>query len=723
MNPIKTTDRLALTTMSSGDLLGQAVLEPTSFAGILDDDLGEVDNSLMDLFLLHQQFELYTKIIDHGLAYLFQTQLKQTNKNNDLNLHEMTLNHFPIHIRHIINYNANLRYQDQQIQHRKTSPSLQTLKCDEIRKKVHSLPLSEFKDLIDQLPMDIYTQILGIGLKNYEQDISQSLLHAIIETLCKHLSISPLPRHKIMNINHVLVYGYCRSNLNQINELFPVEILDLCYQFYFIMFIANNQMDIDRECGISFNVISRDIQQKIRWDNIENKFKDCWDQNASNAKMRIHSKNQYRISRFECEHQMNDKTIEEALTTGLVSYNIFGTETISLGQKKVWRIKITPKIANIVIGICDSTAIETGCDGRSFISKYDSFGLSLDEQILYDNEDNYWDFAFKSPIDVKEERSHTITMELDIKEVGNCGLRYYINDDQWKAILDPEIDATKSYKLAISVSDSQTIELLHDHYDTEYKLGPIYLHQWIDCQFQYKWYEAQIIEISESDPNDFKVRYKSKWVINEWIRSRQEPFRVRPLHTFTDKPSKVGELQIFDIGTKCDFLNRDNEWYKAEIIEHNDNGELIKIQYRKRVYGRKFLAWINKDSYRLAPLHTMSSKQDFSPPILPCNDFYASSRLKLGGTRKTIPKKPEEFLEFMLKTRMVKQYTIHHGRAKCIKELKRRQELLELQRKYTVNMATNSALLNDKNKFRYHQKSPKLSKNYRMNRTYQYNRW
>ena len=73
------------------------------------------------------------------------------------------------------------------------------------------------------------------------------------------------------DIDNVLVYGYCRSNMRDIHELYPCQLLDLCYQFYFIMYIANDQSDIDRKFGSKFYLISN-IKEQLIWNNIiENK--------------------------------------------------------------------------------------------------------------------------------------------------------------------------------------------------------------------------------------------------------------------------------------------------------------------------------------------------------------------------------------------------------------------------------------------------------------------
>ena len=66
--------------------------------------------------------------------------------------------------------------------------------------------------------------------------------------------------------------------------------------------------------------------------------------------MRIPKTNLCRIPRFQTEIYFG---------TLKTRFNIFGTETLLLGQSKVWKIKITPNIGNAMIGICDANSTES----------------------------------------------------------------------------------------------------------------------------------------------------------------------------------------------------------------------------------------------------------------------------------------------------------------------------------------------------------------------------
>merc|ERR1719242_1049341 len=154
--------------------------------------------------------------------------------------------------------------------------------------------------------------------------------------------------------------------------------------------------------------------------------------------------------------------------------------------------------------------------------------------------------------------------------------------------------------------DNNLIQVAPQSMDISYELGSIYLHRWIDAQDEYnKWYEAEIIEIHPSSPKMIKVHYKGwKSKFDTWIDLDSEPERARKLHTFTDRPSSKGILTDFGIKTRCDCLDSTDKWYEAEIVDVNENGELVLIHFAG--WDSKYNEWINKDSYRLAPLHTMT---------------------------------------------------------------------------------------------------------------------
>ena len=169
--------------------------------------------------------------------------------------------------------------------------------------------------------------------------------------------------------------------------------------------------------------------------------------------------------------------------------------------------------------------------------------------------------------------------------------------------MNKEDDATNLIHIAPQSTD-----------DISYELGSIYLHRWIDAQDEYnKWYEAQIIEIHPSSPQMIKVHYKGwKSKFDTWIDLESDPERARKLHTFTHRPPSKGTLDDFSLNTKCDCLDSTDKWYEAEIVAVNDNGELVSIHYKG--WDNKYNEWINKDSYRLAPLHTMTKPQTNSQP-------------------------------------------------------------------------------------------------------------
>ena len=139
-------------------------------------------------------------------------------------------------------------------------------------------------------------------------------------------------------------------------------------------------------------------------------------------------------------------------------------------------------------------------------------------------------------------------------------------------------------------------------------IGPLFLNRWVDCQdTHHKWYEAQITAIDKERPNRYKVHYKG-WIakFDEWIDMDRDSDRIRVLHTFTPRGSKFGEVELRQ-GIKCDVLDSTDKWYQAQVIEHDKIHNYVKFHYS--TWSSAYDEWINADSYRIAPLHTKTSKK------------------------------------------------------------------------------------------------------------------
>lgn len=145
----------------------------------------------------------------------------------------------------------------------------------------------------------------------------------------------------------------------------------------------------------------------------------------------------------------------------------------------------------------------------------------------------------------------------------------------------------------------------HTTNDKNEKIEELYLHCWVDCQdYLKKWYEAQIIEIDVGNGiQRVKVHYKGwKSKFDEWIDLNSANKRIRPLHSFTKRPPSYGNLNELHIGMRIDCKDSADQWYEAEII--GETKKLIQVHYLQ--WSDEYNEWINKDSYRIAPLHTMT---------------------------------------------------------------------------------------------------------------------
>ena len=192
---------------------------PICFAGLIDGDLGQ-EQSWIDLFIIYDQIELFRKIIDHGLGCLFYSQVTQE-RNDYATLERILLNPFSpqiqLHLKHSTNFSPKYHRHKNSYNHQSLQLR-QSLMLVQIRRKIYNLSLEEFKKYLDQLSPIIYTKVLREGYTKYKQDIPRILSNAIFEKLCPKWSVSQhslITEHR--DINHVLLYGYCRYNLNQIN--------------------------------------------------------------------------------------------------------------------------------------------------------------------------------------------------------------------------------------------------------------------------------------------------------------------------------------------------------------------------------------------------------------------------------------------------------------------------------------------------------------------------
>ena len=126
-----------------------------------------------------------------------------------------------------------------------------------------------------------------------------------------------------------------------------------------------------------------------------------------------------------------------------------------------------------------------GGDKFEYLSFKHGFGLHINQRGIWTHSGKYrfpsksldlWSANYEPAI---------ITMELDMKVENNCFVNCHMSGQEKSKHISDHIDVNRSCKLAISLSEAKPVEGLHDHLGTNYELGPIYLHGWIDFMFNY----------------------------------------------------------------------------------------------------------------------------------------------------------------------------------------------------------------------------------------------
>jgi OTU-like cysteine protease len=145
-----------------------------------------------------------------------------------------------------------------------------------------------------------------------------------------------------------------------------------------------------------------------------------------------------------------------------------------------------------------------------------------------------------------------------------------------------------SLSLSLSLSDVKTQPKF-----TYYK--------WLDAlDTEQQWIESQIKDINYVD-RCVLIHYKGwKAQFDEWIPMDSD--RLAELHTHTTHPPRVGYVPCKS-GTLCDALDSTDKWEIAIIMDVTRYQ--VKIHYSD--WGAQYDEWINRDSYRLAPLHTKTA--------------------------------------------------------------------------------------------------------------------
>jgi len=155
----------------------------------------------------------------------------------------------------------------------------------------------------------------------------------------------------------------------------------------------------------------------------------------------------------------------------------------------------------------------------------------------------------------------------------------------------------------------------------ELPLRPFYRHQWLDVKDKVNnWLEAQVIDVSGEDVfihyKGWKDKFDEKLNVSE---DSSDLDRIRaPLVQFHEHPEPYqGQLDL-KLGQKLDVHDSSEKWCEGEVIDvvsDPPNRYQVKIHYTG--WDSKYDEWINRDSYRLAPLHYHTETPcDVSRPAL-----------------------------------------------------------------------------------------------------------
>lgn len=142
------------------------------------------------------------------------------------------------------------------------------------------------------------------------------------------------------------------------------------------------------------------------------------------------------------------------------------------------------------------------------------------------------------------------------------------------------------------------------------ELGCWFLFQCVDVQdVDGRWYESQIIELDDA-LNQVKIRFKGfhpKFDTNLSVDSD----RIQLLHTYTHRPETHWDVDspeelnsLIHVGTRLDAKDGTGAWFPASVIAKDSTHYMVKLHYQN--WRSEFDEWINIDSYRLAPLHSMT---------------------------------------------------------------------------------------------------------------------
>ena len=407
------------------------------FVALFDDDASPLVGKLIQIFFLRSQKPLICKIIDVGLGAVYrETYL----------LHSQIFKALPY--RSQLYIKGKLR----QLNNHEISDNERTsIKYMHIRQEIHRLSKFQLINFLKSL-YDIKYEHYGssfmskafrIGFETYKYKIPTKIIDEIINLFCNHYHISSKYVSYDRDINATKVSGYCRESTQLTGQLVPDIMIELCYYYYYMLYIAQNTKQIVSKFRRKFGSKSNYFMD---YKAVEDNTIDTWNKSLLDP-MLIFNERKNSITKFTTNN--GDKKDWQ---------HAFGTDLIQLGEKKIWKLKITPFVGNAIVGIIPKKT-ENDINYTMFSSK--SFILK------FWNGEFYPDYAgaivldgFKK-INVWERKETIVTMELDMRFKGKCSLKYFVDDYEWgEAIKKPrQFNDSCEYRLGVAVLEQQTIEL------------------------------------------------------------------------------------------------------------------------------------------------------------------------------------------------------------------------------------------------------------------------
>lgn len=198
------------------------------------------------------------------------------------------------------------------------------------------------------------------------------------------------------------------------------------------------------------------------------------------------------------------------------------------------------------------------------------------------------------------------------------------------------------------------------------ELLPFYVYQWMDVKdTNGKWIESQVMKI-DRQTNKILIHYKG-WPqkFDEWL-SEHDMDRIALLHMHT-RSWPPYEMKC-GTGNLVDVQDTTEKWLVAQVVEESpacgNRAMMVKVRYSG--WDSRYDEWLNRSSYRLAPLHTFTA-----PVILPSSQPSNSASTRALPSPAISPRQPdvvneEEKFRALLKAKLGCEIIEQEGDGNCL---------------------------------------------------------